>query len=204
MVKQVQELIDKIKQEGFEAAQKKAQTIESEAEQKAKSIVSQAEKQAKDIIERAQRQADQFQKSSQAAIQQASRDTILDLKKKIQEMLKHIILQETQAALTPEILGEMITALARDFHKSDVSSDIRTVLNSEDLENLKKGFLKKIKDELKKDIQLNPSDEIKKGFVISFDKGKSSFDFSDESLAEYMSGYLNEELHNILKNERWV
>lgn len=201
MVKQVQELIDKIKQEGYEAAQKKAQGIESEAVQKAKTIIAQAEKQAKDIVEKAQKQADQFQKSSQAAIRQASRDTILDLKKEIQEMLKRLILQETQVALTPEALAQMITTLVHDFHKKDTSSDIKVALNSQDLQNLKKGFLAKLKDELHNNLQLRPSDEINKGFVISFDEGKSSFDFSDESLAEYMSGYLNQELYSILKKQ---
>jgi vacuolar-type H+-ATPase subunit E/Vma4 len=53
---------------------------------------------------------------------------------------------------------------------------------------------------MKKRIILKPTDEISSGFTISYDAGKSLFDFSGEALAEYISAYLKPELNKILKD----
>jgi hypothetical protein len=46
---------------------------------------------------------------------------------------------------------------------------------------------------------LRSADNIRAGFTISFDQGKSCFDFTDESLAEFLGQYLNEHVTKILK-----
>jgi vacuolar-type H+-ATPase subunit E/Vma4 len=46
---------------------------------------------------------------------------------------------------------------------------------------------------------VQPSEDISSGFIISYDQGKSYFDFSDKALAEYIAGYLKPQLSEILK-----
>ena len=67
-----------------------------------------------------------------------------------------------------------------------------------DLEKLQKGLMAKLQQDVKKGVTFQ-STEIAKGFTISFDGGKSYFDFSDASLAEYLSAALNPEVANLLK-----
>ena len=201
MAKQVQELIDKIKQEGFEAAQEKAQILEVAAQEKAKTIVQKAEAKAKEIIDKAQNEAKKREETSQAAVTQASRDILLDLRKEIEKVLSALIRQEVKEALSPEALGNMIQAIVQDFCAAgNEKTDIKVVLNKKDLEQLKKGVLLKLQDKLKNKITLETSEEVSGGFTISFDSGKSSFDFTDQSLAEYLSAYLNPEVSQLLKN----
>ena len=201
MAKQVQELIDKIKQEGFEAAQEKAQTIEVAAQEKAKAIIDDATAKAKDILEKAKAEAQKTEETSKAAISQASRDILLDLRKEIQKVLNALIRQEVKEALSAEALGTMIQTIVQDFcKKSDKDTDIKVVLSKKDLEQLKKGILSKLQEKLKDKIVFESSEEVVGGFTISFDSGKSSFDFTDQSLAEYLSAYLNPEVGQILKN----
>jgi len=59
-------------------------------------------------------------------------------------------------------------------------------------------ILKELKEEAKKGIVLQPSDEIRAGFMISFDKGKSYFDFTDKALGEYISIHLQPRLRDLL------
>ena len=77
-------------------------------------------------------------------------------------------------------------------------SDIKVLLGSDDLLKLKKTFISKLKEHIKNGIEFKPSANIRSGFSISFDKGKSFFDFSDEGLKEALALYLNPELKKIL------
>jgi vacuolar-type H+-ATPase subunit E/Vma4 len=73
------------------------------------------------------------------------------------------------------------------------------LVNKEDLESLEKNFLYKLREETKKNIILRPAEEISGGFTISFDNGKSSYDFTDKALAEYIGTYLKPKLNQILQ-----
>ncbi|MFH1478802.1 MAG: hypothetical protein ABIG92_03375 [Candidatus Omnitrophota bacterium] len=73
------------------------------------------------------------------------------------------------------------------------------LLKKDDLEALKDIFSSKLKEKIKDGIEFKPSSSINAGFSISFDKGRSFFDFTDEGLKEALSAYLSKELSNILK-----
>ena len=53
MAEEIKDLIEKINQEGFQAAEKKAQEIEGEAKHRAQEIVAHAESQAKALMDSA-------------------------------------------------------------------------------------------------------------------------------------------------------
>ncbi len=72
-------------------------------------------------------------------------------------------------------------------------------MKKEDLNKLRKTLISKLKDRLKDGIEFKPSPTINAGFSISFDKGKSFFDFTDEGLTEVLCAYLNPELARLLK-----
>jgi len=74
-------------------------------------------------------------------------------------------------------------------------------LNPLDKDKLGQGFLKQLISETKKNIVLKSADTIESGFIISFDAGKSIFDFSGQALSDYISGCLKPELGKILKPE---
>jgi vacuolar-type H+-ATPase subunit E/Vma4 len=87
--------------------------------------------------------------------------------------------------------------VVRNYSSGD-TSDINVAVNKEDLEILEKNFLSNLKEETKKKIILSPSEEISGGFTISFDSGKSCYDFTDKALAEYIGTYLKPKLNQIL------
>ena len=59
--------------------------------------------------------------------------------------------------------------------------------------------MQKLQEKIKKSITFHSSEGLKTGFTISFDQGKSSFDFSDTSLIEYLGEYLKKEIFELLK-----
>lgn len=199
MSEQVQELINKIKQEGIEEAQKKAKEIEDQARAKANQIVENAKKEAQKITHDAQEETKKMRLAAEMAIKQSSRNTILSLRKEIENILKKIITRQVSETLTSEQLGVIIQELIKKSAGTESKAEVQVNLNPKDLDKLKNGFFTKLQNEVKQPIQFQSAQDIAKGFTISFDGGKSRFDFTDISLAEYLSTYLNPQVAALVK-----
>ena len=201
MTQQVQELINKIKTEGIQEAENKAQAMEEHARQKAKEIVSRAEKKADALISEAKAENEKFKESTKMALRQVARDAVLTLRKEMEEILTKIVSHDVGEALAPEQLANIIGDMVNDYIKqgSEVS-EIAVTVSPEDLTKLNDGFIGKLKKKIKEPILFQTEEDISAGFTISFDGGKSCFDFSDKSLVEYLSRYLNEEVSALLKS----
>jgi V/A-type H+-transporting ATPase subunit E len=201
MADQIKELIEKINREGVQAAEEKARQIEQDARAKAGMILQKTEVQSKKMIEEAQDRIDSMQASSRAALQQAGRDLVLSLKQEISEMLERMIVADVSAALAPDALAMIITALVKEYCRGQ-DTEVLVYLKEQDKRVLEGGFLNKLKGELKKGIELRAQDDIQAGFVISFDSGKSHFDFTDRSLAQYLGAQVKPKLAEILKGKQ--
>jgi V/A-type H+-transporting ATPase subunit E len=201
MSQQVQELIDKIKTEGVQAAEQKAKEIEEQAKKKAQGILNEAEKRAQELLVKAEADIKKKQDASRLALQQASRDTLLSLKKEIQKLLQKIVTLQVADALTAPKLADMIAEISRKAIETQlVDRGVEVVLNPKDLKEVRDGFMAKFQKQLQQPVEFKAAEDVGKGFTISFDRGKSSFDFSQEALAGYLSVYLNEEMASLLKS----
>ncbi|MFH0762478.1 MAG: hypothetical protein V1925_01130 [Candidatus Omnitrophota bacterium] len=198
MSEDIKGLIEKIREEGVQAAEDKAKQIEEEARRRAQEVLDKARQEAEKIIREAALEAARKKESTEALLRQAGRDLLLSLKKEINAMLNRLIVAEAAEALSPEELSRIIGLLIKDYSAQD-GGDVIITLKKSDCEKLSKGFLGKLKEEAKKGITLKASEEIQAGFVISFDKGKSQYDFTNKALAEYISSYLKPQLSRILE-----
>lgn len=197
MSSQIEELINKIKTDGVESAQEQATQIEEQARAKADQIIKDAEQKAATINTQAQADAEKLQESAKKSLEQASRDTLLSLRQRIEGMLNNLVTQEVSSALNTDSLANIISDLVKE--SADSKSDLQIEVSHKDHKALSDGFIAKLQDQVKNGIQVSCSDDISGGFTISHDGGKSSFDFTDESLAQYMATFLNEQVASILK-----
>jgi len=197
MAEEIKDLIKKIQEEGIKAAEDKAKEIELEAKRKAEAILQKAQADAEKIISEADEKVSRMEQSAKASVQQAGRDSLLSLKHEIDTMLTRLIQSSIAQALSPAEMAKVIVELIKKF-ASHGKEDVLVLLKKEDLEKVEKEFLNRLKDETKKGILLKPSQDISGGFLISFDSGKSHFDFTDKALAEYMSSFLKPHLIKIL------
>ena len=198
MAEEIRDLIEKINQEGIRAAEEKAHNIEAAAQQRADDILAHATRESEEMIAAAKDRIRRDDEKGKILLNQAGRDLLLSLRKEINAMLGRIVVSEIQQALTPEALFKLLSEAVRNYSAGEIS-DITVLLNKEDLEILEKNFLYKLKEETKKKIILSPSEEISGGFTISFDSGKSCYDFTDRALAEYIGTYLKPKLNQILQ-----
>jgi len=198
MAEEIRDLIEKINQEGIRAAEEKAQNIEAAAKQRADDILAQARLEAEEMIAVAKDRIHREDEKGKTLLVQAGRDLLLSLRKEINAMLGRIVVSDIQQVLTTEVLFKLLSEVVRNFSAKE-GSDITVLLNKDDLEILEKIFLLQLREETRKKIILRPAEEISGGFTISFDSGKSCYDFTDKALAEYIGTYLKPKLNKILQ-----
>ncbi len=194
MAETIKELLDKIHEEGIQAAQSRAAAIESEAKLQAQALIQKAQAQAKQIIEEAKLSAQKLEQTTKVGLQQAGRDTLLELRRQINRMLDALIKQQVAGALSPQELAGIIASLA----KQAPGQDVIVTLSPQDQARIEQEFLAQLKEQVKKGIVLKASDDISAGLVISFDGGRSQFEFTDQALVEYIGGSLKPKLSAIL------
>lgn len=195
MTEEIKDLIEKIQQEGVIAAENKAKAIEDEAKSKAREIIEKAKNDARELIEGAQNKAVKMEENTKSLLKQAGRDLLLNLKGEINIILNKLIIRNIRESLKPGEIIKIITMLIKDYANQ---KDAAISLNNDDYKMMEQGFLDELGEEIKKGITLKPSEDVAAGFIISYDQGKSFFDFSDKALAEYISLYLKPKLAAIL------
>ncbi len=200
MSEKLKELLEKINQEGVQQAGENAKAIELQAKKNAERIISYAKNKAHSIIEEAKDIAEKTQKTGEVALKQASRDLILSLKDEIKKIFNKIVSLDAAKVVSSENISDVLRDLIENYiEKGGASSDVKILVKKEDLEKLKKVMMSKLKAKIKEGIEFKASPNINAGFSISFDKGKSFFDFTDEALTEALCAYLNPELTKLLK-----
>ncbi len=197
MPEEIKGLLEKIQKEGIQRATEESLKVINEAKGKSAEILAKARQDAGLIIEKAKEEAVKMQDSTDSALRQAGRDFLISLRSEISSLLKGIVRGETSQALAPQEMAQMINLLIKEYAKGDSPDKIEVLFSKEDLEKMKGFFLGRLSDRIKGGIVMKSCDDIASGFIISFDFGKSHFDFSDQALADYISSYLNKELTKV-------
>jgi len=192
------ELIEKIKNDGVKTAEDKAAAIIADAEAKAAKIVSQAEKDAEQLKVKAKQDAARFEAGSKDAVRQAARNLLIELRKNIEDMLTAIVADASSEALKGASLSDSIVSVMKEWSASDVS-DLSLLLPEVQLKGLEQDLMKQLADKMKKGLEIKPFSDLDAGFRISSKDGKMFYDFSDEELSKMISRYLNKRIQEILQ-----
>jgi len=197
MADELKGLLEKIQEDGVLAAEEKARVIEDEALRSAKRVSDNAKAEAHRMISEAEAKIARAEESSKAALKQASRDAVISLKKEISNILERVVSSHVHKALGNEDMAKILAGLIKSA--SCDSGKIVVTLKKDDLDKVEKLLLGELSHEIRKGVTLKSSDEIRGGFLISYDAGKSHYDFTDKALAEYISANLAGRLKEILK-----
>ncbi len=193
MAEELKELLEKIRREGIDAAEERAREIEAQARRRSEEIIRGAEKRSSDIISEAEARIAKAEESGRQSLKQAARDTLISLHQEIAAMLDKIIATHINKALGTEELTKILIAIIKDAGSSAKDKTVIS-LKKEDLDKVEKALFAELGAEAKKAVTLKHAAGIKGGFTISYDSGRSYYDFTDKALAEYMAAYLRPEL----------
>lgn len=196
---QLKELIETIKAEGIKSGESQGAELIDQAKSEAAAIVSAAKDEADAIVAAAKETAAKETASGEAAIKQASRDLILNLRKEIESLFAAVIQGDVKSALTGDLLKDAIVAVVKGL--TDDHSDLELMVDSKQLAAIEKGLLSSLSAEVKKGFEIKPFDQLDAGFRIGMKDGSAFYDFSDQEISLVLSGFLNRKLAALLSAE---
>lgn len=195
---QVQELLERIKSEGVDAARTEADRIIAGADEKAKAIIGEAEKNAVEFEAGAVARIEAMEKASKLALIQASRDTILALREKVQSFMSDAILATTSEVLDAAFIGKILPELLFSMAKQ-TEGDITVLLPPKTIASIDDALANRLSVELGKGVQFKPFNSIDAGFRVAVKASAAHYDFSAESIAEILASRVNERLAECVK-----
>ncbi len=191
-------LIEKLRQEGVENAQQKADEIINNAKKEADQIVKDAEKKADDIVSKGEQKAQQFQQNAELAVKQAERDGELLFKNRINDIFDRVFKRDVGQALDAEVMKDMILKVV---DKWTDKPEVEVKVSKDDKKKLEKVLFSSLKKDVKEGIEIKVGQDISNGFRIGMKNENVYYDFTDESIAAIMKSNLNPRLKQILDNE---
>jgi V/A-type H+-transporting ATPase subunit E len=192
----VKELIDRIRDEGVQAARQEADRIISEAKAQAARIVSEAKTEAATLKKEAETATQREQMAAIEALRIAARDTGLELRAAVMAAFEeHVRRLVTDVTSDGSVLRDMILVLAGRAAEDLIRNKDASILvprhladeASPELEEfLRQTAVALSADVLRKGIELIPSSEIKGGARVRLVGDDLEIDLSDEALSEMM------------------
>ncbi len=195
MTEELQSLLDRIRTEGVERAEAEAQGIVAEAQQRARQIVAEAEAGAGELRRQAEADAAASRERGEKALDQAGRDFLLTLQKRIEAILCETLRDTVAAALTPDVVADMLVRLAEAYAAHDMNeSRVDVLLAPDDRDSVAALVMQKYRDLVSQGLTLRADERLAKGFKVSFIDDKLYHDFSLSALAEALAPVLKPSL----------
>jgi V/A-type H+-transporting ATPase subunit E len=196
---QLQELLDRIKRDGLEAAESQAAALLLEAEERKKTILADAGREAAAIRAEAKSVAAREEEAGRAALSRASRDLILSFRDKIAAVLDAVVKKDVSAAFDADVLREALPVVLKSLAAGG-SDDLAVLLDPATQKKLQGRFDARLKEELLKGVELKPFPDLDAGFRVAEKNGAAYYDFSAVAVAELFAKFLNNRLAEIVRN----
>lgn len=194
----VQELLERIKQDGIKEAKAQADAIIAEAEAKKAAIIADAEKQAALILQRAREDAEHTEAASKTALVQASRDLINSFKEELLRVVNRIIALKVKEAYSIDVVKKAIPLVLEAWAKGTATNPV-LMLSEQDRQAVEAFISQELTSLVKQGLEVKPIKSISAGFRIGEKDGSAYYDCSAEALAELFGAFINERLTAIMK-----
>ncbi len=201
MENKLQQLTQKLYDEGLEKGRAEADKLVSEAKTEAEKIIAEAHREAEAIVKKAQSKAEDVEKNSQTEIALAGKQAVARIKSEIASL---IVAKSTgkgvaDAVVDPQFIKEMLLAVARNWNGNDAGKvELKTLLPEAERKTLDAAFEKCTSELLAAGIEVGYSKEVKSGFKVGEKDGGFYISFSDADIEALLSEYLREKVSQML------
>lgn len=199
MQNKLQELTDKLYNEGLSKGKQEGEEILAKAKVQAEDIIAKAKAEAEAIVTAAKKEADDLKTKVQGDLKMAAGQSIAATKKDIETLVvTKMTAEETSKALTSaEFVKEVILAVAKGFNTEE-PVDLEVILPEKlkaELEPFVAGELAKA---LKGGVEASFTKKIAGGFTIGPKDGGYFISFTEETFNALISEYLRPATKKIL------
>lgn len=202
MQNKLQELTDKLYNEGLSKGREEGEALLAKAKSQAADIVAEAEKKAAEIMTKAEKEAEAYKVKVAGDLKMAASQSVQATRKDIEDLVVFKMTgSATENALSDEaFVKEVIKAVAEKFN-AETAMDLNLVLP----ESLKSSLEPFVKNELstilKGQVNASFSKKIAGGFTIGPKDGSYFISLTDETFKELISEYLRPATRKLLFGE---
>ena len=193
MENKLQELTQKLYNEGVEKANAEAEKIIAEAKSEAEKLKQNAEIEAKKMVANAEQKSAEIKKNVDAELVLASKQTIRTVKQQVTDMIVSKVIEEPvkKAFDDTKFVKEIIETVVKNWDPQKNQTIDLSVLLPADLEKeFTNFFTAKTGKELNANLELSFSDTIKGGFKVGPADGAYKISFTEEDFENFFKSYL--------------
>ena len=193
----VQNLVDRIRDQGVLAATEKANKIVRDAEAKSAKILADAKREVAQLRENARVEIEANHAAALEALKLSARDTVLQLEAKVSSAFEVFVQRLVTSATRDEKFIKSIVLVLADHAQKEligdkeiqilISESILTGQPNEKLEERAKHTILGLSSEmLREGVELIPSSEVEGGASVRLIKDKLEIDLSDKAIAKLL------------------
>lgn len=194
MENKIQELTEKIYNEGVERGNAEAERIIAEAQAKAEVILKEAQSGAEDILEKARRGAEELKANTQSELKLYAAQALGALKSETASLVTDAVVKAAvKEALSGDALKNIVVKIAERW-----SADEPLVISTSEAEELKKYFAAKAKALLDKGVEIKQVNGLKSSFSISPADGSYKVNFGEAEFESFLKSFLRPQMVELL------
>ena len=193
---QLQDLLQRVYEEGVVKAKAEADGILDKARSEAEQIVSKAKSEADALLAEANKKAQELGKNTDSDLKMAAQHTISSVKQKITEVILQQVFDARlkQDFADPEFLKKLILEVLQAWKESGGRITIAQSMEPK----LDEYFLGSLKQVVGSQLVVEFSPKMKNGFSISPQDNSFKLSFTDEDFANLFKSYLRPRTSQIL------
>lgn len=196
----LQELTQKLYNEGLEKGRTEADRLVAEAKQEAAKIIADAKAEAEAVTKAAEVRAEDIAKNAMTEISLAGRQAVSKIKSELAEAIVAKATSDAVKAATIDstFVKDMLLAVAKNWSATTTDVSLVALLPEDKRKELDAAMQKSADELMKAGIEVGYSKEVKSGFKVGEKSGGYYISFTDESFDALLKEYLREKVANML------
>lgn len=193
MQQKIQELTDKIYQEGVQKGEAKAKEIVDDAKKRADKTIADAKKEAERIAEDAKKEAQELRRQTESEIKLAGRQAISGIKQQILDLITAQTINEGVSASlsSPDVVADLVKTIVQNWKTGEQQvPEMEVLLPDNKREELEKVFKTSVQKAMKEGIDVSFTRGIKGGFQIGPKDSTFKISLTDEDFSAYFKEFL--------------
>ena len=199
MSNKLQELTDKLYNEGLSKGKEEGELLLAQARVEADKIRATGRREAALIVAEAEKEAAALKEKAESDIRMASAQSLQATRKDIEDLLVNAVISDKvdKAMKDKDFVKEIIRSVAGKFSTSE-AEDISLVLPASMKKDLEKWVSSELAKALGKEVKAEFTKKIQGGFTIGPRDGSWFVSFTDETFRELIAEYLRPVTRKIL------
>ncbi len=197
MENKIQELTDKLLNEGVEKGKIEAEKIIASAKDESATIIADAKKKADEIIAAAKKESETLNENTKSELKMYSAQALSALKTEVANVLTDNTVSEIvkKSVADKDFMNQFLLKLAEKWGAQE-----EIVISTEDAAGLKAVFAKQAKSLLDKSVKIEGVHGQKALFTIEPADGSYKVNFGEEEFEDYFKSFLRPQLVEMLFN----